>query len=129
MQNLKAWLGAFRLRTLPLSLSGIILGSMVALRMGYWNGTIFTLAMFTTVFLQILSNLANDLGDYQKGTDNENRVGPVRATQSGAISAAQMKNAVVLFSVLSAVSAGFLIVAAAAEMTSMRILSYILLGL
>lgn len=129
MQKTKAWLGAFRLRTLPLSLSGIIVGSMVALRMGYWNGTIFTFAMLTTVLLQLLSNLANDLGDHLKGTDNDNRVGPTRATQSGEISAKQMKSAVILFAVLSALSAGILIYVASADMSTARILSYVGLGI
>ncbi len=129
MQNLKAWIGAFRLRTLPLSLSGIIVGSMVALRMGYWNGTIFTFAMLTTVLLQILSNLANDLGDHVKGTDNDNRVGPMRATQSGAISAGQMKNAVIILSTLSAVSAGILIYVSSVEMSATRIWTYVGLGI
>lgn len=129
MGKTKNWLGAFRLRTLPLSLSGIIAGSMVALRLGYWNGTIFTLAMFTTVSLQILSNLANDLGDHLKGTDNENRVGPARATQSGAISAKEMKFAVILFSILSAIFAGLLIYVSASEMSNARILAYVGLGI
>jgi 1,4-dihydroxy-2-naphthoate octaprenyltransferase len=129
MGKMKIWLSAFRLRTLPLSLSGIIAGSMVALRLGYWNGTIFALALFTTIFLQILSNLANDLGDHLKGTDNENRVGPERATQSGAISSQQMKTAVVLFSILSVISAGLLIFVSASEMSFTRILSYVGLGI
>ncbi len=129
MQNLKAWLNAFRLRTLPLSLSGIILGSMVAFRMGYWNKWIFIFALFTTIFLQILSNLANDLGDHLKGTDNENRVGPTRATQSGEISPKAMKNAVVLFAFLSAISAALLIYISANEMSSSRILAYTFLGI
>lgn len=129
MQNLKVWLGAFRLRTLPLSLSGIILGSAIANSLGYWNTPIFILSLFTTIFLQILSNLANDLGDYLKGTDNENRVGPMRATQSGEISATQMKKAVILFSILSAISAGLLIYISAKEMSTTRILIYIGLGI
>lgn len=129
MQNLKVWLGAFRLRTLPLSLSGIILGSAIANSLGYWNTPIFILSLFTTIFLQILSNLANDLGDYLKGTDNENRVGPMRATQSGEISATQMKKAVILFSILSAISAGLLIYISAREMSTTRIFIYIGLGI
>lgn len=98
-----------RLRTLPLSLSGIIAGSAVAYYQGFWDWTIFGLAMLTTVLFQILSNLANDYGDGVKGTDNDNRVGPERMVQSGLISQKEMRNAVILLSVLSFISAGLLI--------------------
>ena len=83
-----------RLRTLPLSLSGIIVGSAMAYYYGGWNFHIFILSISTTVLFQILSNLANDLGDSQKGTDNDERIGPTRAIQSGLISQSSMKNAV-----------------------------------
>ncbi|MGV3632578.1 MAG: 1,4-dihydroxy-2-naphthoate octaprenyltransferase [Bacteroidota bacterium] len=109
MSNAKAWIGAFRLRTLPLSVSGIIMGSFIAKLNGFWDSTIFILALSTTLLFQIVSNLANDLGDSQKGTDNEHRVGPARAVQSGDISHKQMKAAVILFSLLSLISAGVLI--------------------
>lgn len=71
---MKKWIHAARLRTLPLSVSGIILGSLIALSEGYWNWWIFILAFLTTLFLQILSNYANDYGDGIKGTDTH-RVG------------------------------------------------------
>ena len=109
MATPKDWLHAFRLRTLPLSLSGIIAGSMYALYNDHWNTTVFVLAMVTTLLFQILSNLANDLGDTLKGADNKDRVGPERAVQSGAISIPAMKRAVTLNALLSFVSAGFLI--------------------
>lgn len=109
MSKGQAWLSAFRLRTLPLSLSGIIAGSAIAYYNGCWDSMIFTLSMVTTILFQILSNLANDLGDGMKGTDNENRVGPERAVQSGVISQKEMKAAVIACSVLSLFSAGSLI--------------------
>ena len=105
----KAWIGALRLRTLPLSLSGIIVGSAMAYYYGGWNFQVFMLAISTTVLFQILSNLANDLGDSQKGTDNDQRVGPTRAIQSGKISQSSMKNAVALVTLLSLVSAFWLL--------------------
>jgi len=129
MKKMKIWLEAFRLRTLPLSLSGILLGSFIALYEGYWNTGIFILSLSTTLFFQILSNLSNDLGDHLKGTDNENRVGPMRSTQSGAITAAQMKNAVRLFVVLSFLSAGILIFLASKNLSNQAIVIYILLGI
>ncbi len=101
MTKTKAWISAFRLRTLPLSLSGILFGSFYAFYIGAFDLFIFALAVATTLCLQILSNLANDLGDTLKGADNENRVGPIRAVQSGKITAKEMKGAVVLFSILS----------------------------
>lgn len=105
MGLIKAWIGAVRLRTLPLSLSGIIVGSAMAYYYGGWNLHIFILSISTTVLFQILSNLANDLGDSQKGTDNDERIGPTRAIQSGLISQSSMKNAVVLVTFLSLASA------------------------
>ncbi|NRA11010.1 MAG: UbiA family prenyltransferase, partial [Crocinitomicaceae bacterium] len=109
MSKSQAWLSALRLRTLPLSLSGIIAGSAVAYYQEFWNPIIFSLAMVTTILFQTLSNLANDLGDGAKGTDNDNRVGPERAVQSGIISQKEMKIAVGVNAVLSLFSAGALI--------------------
>ncbi|WP_040249385.1 1,4-dihydroxy-2-naphthoate octaprenyltransferase [Psychroserpens mesophilus] len=89
-KKIKPWIAAFRLRTLPLSVSGIIIGACLAEHNGAFNMFIFILAILLTISLQILSNLANDYGDGIKGTDNENRVGPERAIQSGAISEHEM---------------------------------------
>ncbi len=94
MSNLKSWLSAIRLRTLPLSISGIIIGTCFADYNGSFNWVIFVLAILTAFSIQILSNLANDYGDGVKGTDNDNRVGPKRAIQSGAITPDQMFEAI-----------------------------------
>ncbi len=83
-----------RLRTLPLSLSGIVVGSFLAYSNGFFNISILILSILTTVGFQVISNFANDYGDGVKGTDNEDRIGPVRALQSGAISPKQMLNAI-----------------------------------
>lgn len=114
---MKHWIEAARLRTLPLSVSGIIVGSMYALRptdiidtpTEVFSWEIFALAMLTTLGLQILSNFANDYGDGMKGTDNADRVGPKRAIQSGVISPAAMKRAIILTSVLTLIAAILLI--------------------
>ena len=87
---MKKWINAFRLRTLPLAFSCIIMGSGLAYTTGQFNLTVFILALITTLFLQILSNLANDYGDFVKGTDNDERVGPVRTMQSGLITKPEM---------------------------------------
>lgn len=106
---MKKWIKASRLRTLPLSVSGIIVGSSYAYFKGHENWKIVVLALLTTLFFQILSNFANDYGDGVKGTDNENRVGPKRAIQSGEISVKQMKAGIILTALLSLISAALLI--------------------
>ena len=87
---MKHWIQAARLRTLPLSLSGIILGGFLAEKNGVFNVLIFLFSVLTTIGFQVLSNFANDYGDGVKGTDNENRLGPERALQSGTILPKQM---------------------------------------
>lgn len=102
--SISSWLKAFRLRTLPLALSSILMGSFLAVHDGTYNLLIIFLAAVTTTLLQILSNLANDYGDSQKGTDNINRLGPQRTVQSGEISRSQMKKGMWIFSILSLIS-------------------------
>jgi len=98
------WLHAFRLRTLPLALSSILLGSLLALWKAQFSMRVALAAIATTLFLQILSNLANDFGDFVNGVDNDNRVGPKRSLQSGNITKSQMKTAIAIFAVLAFVS-------------------------
>ncbi len=90
MTNIKSWIKAARLRTLPLSLSGIIIGSSIAYEQGVFKVEIFIVAMLVTVGFQIISNFANDYGDGVKGTDDNERIGPKRALQSGEIKPRQM---------------------------------------
>ena len=129
--NLKIniWLSAFRLRTLPLSISSILMGSFLAFFKYQLNKEIFLGCIFTTIFLQILSNLANDYGDWKKGTDNEKRVGPPRAMQIGALSATEMKTAIFLFSFLSFISGIYLVFAGTKGLEFGYSLFFILLGL
>lgn len=104
------WIKAARLRTLPLSLSGIIMGAFIAKwrlygEGGIWDWKIFALALVVTLLYQVLSNYANDYGDGVKGTDAKRATeAESRAVASGRITAKQMKNAVILFSVLSFVA-------------------------
>ncbi len=106
---MKSWLKAARLRTLPLSLSGIIAGSFLAASKGYFDPIILSLAILTTVGFQIISNLANDYGDGIKGTDNEDRVGPKRTLQSGEITPNKMLNAIKITGAVTFIIALFLI--------------------
>jgi len=107
--NIKAWLHAFRLRTLPLSLSCIGMAGFLAASKEKFDLAIFILCCLTTIFLQVLSNLANDYGDSVHGADHAERKGPARAVQSGVISLEQMRNAVIVFSLLSLASGIFML--------------------
>lgn len=99
--KIKYWIKAFRLRTLPLALSSVLLGSFIAYFDGGFNAKVSILAAATTLFLQVLSNLANDYGDSKHGVDSDDRVGPLRAVQSGHISPLSMKRIVIVFMFLS----------------------------
>jgi 1,4-dihydroxy-2-naphthoate octaprenyltransferase len=137
MTKRQAWFQAIRLRTLPLSVSGIIVGSGMAKvllslnnpdkEIHFWE--IFVLALITTICFQILSNLSNDLGDTQKGTDNKDRVGPTRAVQSGLISQNEMKVAIYICAILSLISATGLIYFSSQNLTPELILFYAILAI
>ena len=125
---IKSWLHAARLRTLPLSISGIIVGTGLAALLGAFDGLIFSLALLTTIGFQVLSNFANDLGDSQKGTDNAQRVGPARAIQSGQLSAAQMKIGMWVVGSLSLLSALLLIKVSIPNLSTSAIYTYVILA-
>lgn len=129
---MKHWLQAFRLRTLPLAASSIIVGSALAWFMSKLDGWSFNpmvlvLGLTTAILLQVLSNLANDLGDHLHGTDNADRVGPQRAVQSGAIPPAIMKRAMMICGALAFISGSALITTALGLSTTTLI--FLLIGL
>lgn len=135
---MKHWVEAARLRTLPLSVSGIIVGSMYALAYPtanvltpteVFNWQLFGFAILTTLGLQVLSNFANDYGDGIKGTDNEDRVGPKRAIQSGVISPQAMKRAIIITSILTFISAVLLIYFAFGENNIGYSIFFLILGI
>lgn len=126
---MKNWIQAFRLRTLALALSSIAMGASVAAFFGSFRLGISLLAALTTLFLQILSNLANDYGDAQKGTDNKNRVGPERTVQSGKISQKEMKSAMTIFVGLSLISGILLIFHGTLGMNISVSFSFFVLGI
>ena len=105
--NLYNWIHAARLRTLPLSMSGILLGAFIARwRLieigGNWDWKIFALAMLVTLLYQVLSNFANDYGDGVRGTDRfRDKNVEKRAVASGEISVVQMKKAVQFTAILA----------------------------
>ena len=144
----KAWIKAFRLRTLPLAIAIIIAGSAVSfIKMDgitcddcpdevYSDLTFITPSLhlflhilITAFLLQILSNLANDYGDFVKGTDDENRVGPTRALQGGLISKKEMFRAIVITSILSFIS-GIALLLLSFDLDELYlILSFLLIGI
>ncbi len=110
--KVQVWLAATRPRTLPLALSSIGMGSFLAAWQNSFSWIVFLFAALTTVFLQVLSNLANDYGDFVHGADSITREGPSRAVQSGAIPAKTMKIALAIFIMLSLFSGLMLLISA-----------------
>lgn len=104
MNNLSVWVSALRLRTLPLAAASIIVGAGIATHQQVFNLAIFLLSLMTALLLQMLSNLANDYGDAITGADDKNRVGPMRAMQTGDISTGEMKLAIILTTLLVLIS-------------------------
>lgn len=125
----KVYLKAARLRTLPLSVSGIIVGSFLAASHGYFNWIICGLALLTTVGFQIISNFANDYGDGVKGTDNIDRIGPKRAIQSGQVSPNQLLKTIKITSAITFVIAILLIYAAFGKNDFVNLLVFFVLGI
>lgn len=106
------WFATARPKTLPLALATILTGSALAYRSGHFSWTVTLLCLLTATLLQVLSNFANDYGDNQKGSDTAERIGPLRGIQQGAISAQQLKNALIILVILSLLSGGLLIASA-----------------
>lgn len=129
MKKVSLWISTMRLRTLPLSISGIILASCLAEYNGYFNWKIFLFAILTTLSLQILSNLANDYGDGVKGTDNNDRIGPKRAIQSGKITPEEMFYAIRINILISIGLALALIFSAFGVKHFLHTISFFILGI
>lgn len=129
MTKFKTWISAARPRTLPLSISGILVGTGLALREGFFETPILVFALLTTLGLQILSNFANDYGDGLKGTDNHERIGPMRALQSGIISHKEMKKGIILTSILTLAFAVVLIYLAFDNSEIGYVFLFLILGL
>ena len=106
--DVKNYIEAARLRTLPLSVSGIIVGSFLAASQGFFNWIVCVLALLTTIGFQVLSNFANDYGDGIKGTD-DHRTGEKRLVASGVITPKQMKRAMIFTAVITLIVALLLI--------------------
>ena len=116
MATFKTWIRAARPRTVLLSFSGVLLGGFLAFdqlrSLSLSKGRpylVIIYAALTSILLQVLSNLANDYGDFKKGTDSVNRVGPQREMQSGAITEKEMKRGLAITAALCLISGALLV--------------------
>jgi 1,4-dihydroxy-2-naphthoate octaprenyltransferase len=128
-KKIKAWIGAIRPRTLPLSVAGVILASFISYSQQLFDVRIFILTILTTLLLQILSNLANDFGDYKHGTDNDKRVGPTRALQSGVLTTKNIKTGLYIVSALTLISGIILLFVAFGTTINYLFLIFLILGI
>lgn len=125
----KNWISSFRLRTLPLALSNTIIGSCLAASDGHFRWSVFGLAALTTILLQIISNMANDYGDFVNGKDTAERIGPKRMVQSGEISPKLMLRGIIVMGFLCAVSGLSLILIGTQGMDTSNLLIFLALGI
>ena len=128
MASLKAWISAARPRTVLLSLSGVLMGGFLAIHEDFFYLAPLVFAALTAVLLQILSNLANDYGDYKKGVDNVHRTGPERALQSGALTERQMRVGIAIIAFLAFIS-GALLIFVFAHLGRIELLVFAVLGI
>jgi len=127
--KIKSWIEAFRLRTLPLALSNTIIGSCLAATDDKFRWPVFVLAALTTILLQIMSNMANDYGDFVNGKDTAERIGPKRMVQSGEITPGIMLRGIIVIGIICAVSGVALILVGTEGIAFSGMLLFGLLGL
>lgn len=106
--KLSSWILTTRLQTLPLSLSGVLMGAFLSIKTHCFSWNIFIFSLFTTILYQILSNFCNDLGDGVKGTDYQ-RIGPKRALQSKLLTKKELKIGILVTVILCLISTLFLL--------------------
>ncbi len=129
MMKLKAWINACRLRTLSLAFSSMVLAAFLAAHEGLFSLKTFLLMSTTGLLLQVLSNLANDFGDFMSGVDNGYRLGPERSMQGGKINKKQMIRMIVLLAVLAFFFGTFLLIEASNRLQKLHIALMFVLGL
>ena len=126
--TLRSCLRSMRLRTLPLSLAGIIAGTALASTVVKLNvPTVIALAL-TTILLQILSNLSNELGDTLHGTDTKERQGMHYSIQKGEMTVAQMKTLIGIIAVLCCVSGLAMVLLSFKDIFSVQAIALLALG-
>ena len=132
MAKLKTWIRAARPRTVLLSFSGVLLGGFLAIKTGpstgSWTWLCLIFCAITAVLLQILSNLANDYGDFKKGVDGVHRVGPQRELQSGAITEKEMRKGIAVVGAMCLVSGALIFVFARLSWQELAVFAALGLG-
>ena len=129
MTSLKHWVSALRPRTLFLAIASTICANGIAYSTGHFSVSICILTILTATLLQLLSNMANDLGDFQHGTDiTGHRVGPARTVQSGAITPQQMETGIIIAVVCSLIAGTALIYEVSRFISIFYILPLMFLG-
>ncbi|MGL5048952.1 MAG: 1,4-dihydroxy-2-naphthoate polyprenyltransferase [Shewanella sp.] len=103
------WILAIRPRTLPAAIGPLLIGNILALHLEKYSWLIAATSMLCAVLLQIAVNLANDYFDFKNGIDTDERLGPVRVTQSGLISPTSVRNAMLFCLFMALVVGSFLI--------------------
>lgn len=130
MASYKSWISALRPRTLFLASATALCGSSIAYSTGSFSIRVFVLTLLIATVLQLLSNMANDLGDFQHGTDTTGeRVGPQRTMQSGAITITEMKRGITIAIIASLIIGALLIYIALQYMNYIYLLIFGLLGI
>ncbi len=119
---------SFRLRTLPLSLAGVILGAMLASSEFKVSVIVIVFLLLTTIFLQVLSNLSNELGDVLNGTDTPDRQGPEYGIAEGGLSVNDMKRLISVIATLCALSGCAMIWTSFGTLFSLRSAGLLVLG-
>ena len=105
----QAWIMASRPRTLPAAVAPVILGTGLAVQAGAFRPLAALAALIAALLIQIGSNFANDLGDFRRGTDTPDRVGPTRVTTAGLLTPGQVKRGMVTVFGLAALCGVYLI--------------------
>ncbi len=127
-KKLIPYIESLRLKTLPLACSGILFSGFYAYDRGIFDVTILLLALLTAISLQIISNLANDIGDFKKGADDTDRLGPLRGIQKGELTVIQLQYMLIACIVIVLISGCALIVHANFVILSWNTLIFIILG-
>lgn len=128
VEGVSKWIEAARPRTVLLSLSGVMMGCFLAASTELRNPVVWLLCALTAITLQVLSNLANDYGDFKKGVDNAHRTGPQRTLQSGAITERQMRIGIAITAAIAFV-AGALLIFVFARLTWRELAVFAALGI
>lgn len=109
MSKLLPWILAARPKTLPAAASPVCVGAAMAAGLAPFNWPVFGITLLTALLLQILSNYANDLADFESGADSGERLGPLRVTQAGLISSSGMRSACATITALALTGGAWLV--------------------